>query len=651
MTRKLLILVVLVFGAYQAKAQDPLTDYVLEERGDTLVIADYFDAGGVTNTLGAVIAAETAMGNVPAGRVYMLRKGANGDLASGNQALYLNDAVISEQSRPITIVGEYCGLMVQGDDPNCRPPTVSGFTDAAGAGVVSTIAVNGDLTLKNLYWTSAHNLGQSNWSLVDVNGNNLTITWENVMMEHNRWTWINSNGNYGTKLVIKDSYFLNATDQNSRRNGGVFDADNPTGEVWVENSTHVQNMGMQYKFRSFSPDRVWFNHNTFVNASGQLFLGFGYLTNFVVTNNLFVNSNYQPYWPGVDNSEMYATGTTTAEFQPHGIINLNYLPRDESGNTYVNDVASAENGAVTPFNEADRKVLVDLNAAYWDPMLLTIADDLNAAGLKGDICEGDGCVQDASLNWVNGALLANERTTSMFNDDATYPLLTWGQWYDEDPMFTDGPGMVQELYDWGYASANSGVTVQEVLPKIRQAGNEAGNEIDTEDTNNWIVFDWPVAVDLSYSNATYLSGGFMGYPLGDLNWFPERKAQWLADRDAEIAAITAALDNGSAISTAVEQIGAELPTSARLKQNYPNPFNPATRIEFELAQAGTVQLTVYDVLGRRVATLVNEQLAPGTYSVDWNATNEVGKALTSGLYFYTLRAGNVVETRQMMLLK
>ena len=648
MVRKLLIIAALVLSADLANAQDPMTDFVLETRGDTLVIANYFDAGGVTNTLGAVIAADV---NAPPGRVYMLKSGANGSLESQSQSLYLQTSTITEQSRPITIVGEYCGLMVQGSDPNCRPPTISGFVDAAGAGVLSTIALNNDLTLKNLYWTSAHTLGQANWSTIDVNGEgNVSITWENVMMEHNRWTWINSMGNFGTTLIAKDSYFLNATDQNSRRNGGVYDADNPTQEVWVENSTHVQNQGMQYKFRSFSPERVWFNHNTFVNAAGQIFLGFGYLTNFVATNNLFVNSNYQPYWPGVDQSEMDAAGTPTEAFQPHGIINLNALPKDEAGNSYVNDVASSLNGAVSPFNEADRKVLVDLNAAYWDPKLLAIAADLNAAGLKGDICEGDACVQDPSLNWMNGAILANERTVAMFNNDAAYPLLTWGTWYNEDPGFVDGPGMVQALYDWGYNSANSGVTVQQVLPKIREAGNEAGNEIDTENTNNWITFDWPIAVDLSYTNATYLSGGYNDFPLGDLNWFPAQKTAWLAQRDAEIAAITAALDSGSPISTGVEQVGTEIPSSTVLGQNYPNPFNPSTTISFDLKAAGHVELAVYDVMGREVARLVDGEYAAGTYEVSWNVANGAGQ-LSSGMYLYTLRAGNEVVTKQMVFLK
>src|SRR5690606_13662098 len=120
----------------------------------------------------------------------------------------------------------------------------------------------------------------------------------------------------------------------------------------------------------------------------------------------------------------------------------------------------------------------------------------------GDVCEGDGCVLgNPSLDWVSQSILANDRTMAMFNDQATYPKLTWGTWYDDGaPGFAQGPGMVQENYEWGYNSANSNITVSELLPKFRTPGNEAGNETDAEDTNNWIVFDWPVPLDLSYSN-------------------------------------------------------------------------------------------------------------------------------------------------------
>jgi hypothetical protein len=83
-----------------------------------------------------------------------------------------------------------------------------------------------------------------------------------------------------------------------------------------------------------------------------------------------------------------------------------------------------------------------------------------------------------------------------------------------------------------------------------------------------------------------------------------------------------------------------------LGQNYPNPFNPSTKIEFRITGYEFVTLKVYDMLGREVATLVNERKAPGTYIVQWNSGN-----LPSGTYFYTIRVGNWSERRKMVIVR
>ena len=651
MTRSLLILGMATLVAFGASAQNPLTDYVVEERGDTLVVADFFTAE-IASTLPAVISADTQRGNVPAGRVYMLMSGTNATVNDG-AGLYLFDTQLTEQSRPLNIVGEYCGLVVQSDDADCRPPTISGFSDASNAAQFATFTINDDLTFKNLHFTSAHDQAASDWSMVNVRASGVNVTWENVIGEHNRWTWINSNGGAGTAFYVKDSYFVNATDQPSRRNGGVYDnTDTPTDIVWVENSTHVQNAGMQYKFRNYSPSEVKFNHNTFVNAAGQLFLSNGYFTNLAVTNNLFVNSNYQPYYPGLDGGEMYTIpeeGLPVEAYEPHGIINLSALTTNDAGQSVAITAANPD-GEV--FAAADRKVLVDVNAAYWDSQLMGIDDALNAAGVEGTVCAGDGCVVAGtpeapvaipSLDWTDQTILANSRTVGIFDDDATYPLVTWGMWYDDGaPGFVNGPGMVQELYDWGYASAYSDVAVADLLPKIRTTGNEAGNEIDTEEGFNWITYDWPIPLDLSYTNATYLDGGYSGYPLGDLNWFPAEKTAWMSGRDAEYDAIDMALDNGTALVVVANERGPSL--IGRLGQNQPNPFGATTTIGFELAEPSAVTLEVFDALGRQVATLLEDTLPAGPHSVDWDAGS-----LSSGVYVYTLRAGASVESRRMVI--
>jgi photosystem II stability/assembly factor-like uncharacterized protein len=90
------------------------------------------------------------------------------------------------------------------------------------------------------------------------------------------------------------------------------------------------------------------------------------------------------------------------------------------------------------------------------------------------------------------------------------------------------------------------------------------------------------------------------------------------------------------------------PAEFRLEQNYPNPFNPATRISYQTLTRGHVSLVVYDVLGKEVATLVDKVQEAGVYDVQFSARQS---SLASGVYFYTLRAGNSVQTRKMLLMQ
>jgi hypothetical protein len=98
--------------------------------------------------------------------------------------------------------------------------------------------------------------------------------------------------------------------------------------------------------------------------------------------------------------------------------------------------------------------------------------------------------------------------------------------------------------------------------------------------------------------------------------------------------------------TDVREDGGIVPSAYRLEQNYPNPFNPTTNIRYSIPNASHVSLKVYDVLGREVATLVNEEQSAGNYVADLDATN-----LSNGTYFYTLKAGAFTDTRKMMVLK
>jgi hypothetical protein len=134
-------------------------------------------------------------------------------------------------------------------------------------------------------------------------------------------------------------------------------------------------------------------------------------------------------------------------------------------------------------------------------------------------------------------------------------------------------------------------------------------------------------LNLSYQTAAAAyTGGAAGFPAGDLNWFPARKATWLV--------------------TDVEKTTSSVPASFELSQNYPNPFNPTTTLEYSISKSGNVVLEVFNVLGQSVARLVDEHLAPGTYRTTFDASK-----LSSGVYLYRLSASDFVQTRKMVLMK
>ena len=102
----------------------------------------------------------------------------------------------------------------------------------------------------------------------------------------------------------------------------------------------------------------------------------------------------------------------------------------------------------------------------------------------------------------------------------------------------------------------------------------------------------------------------------------------------------------SEMITSVPEPYDEVPTAFRLEQNYPNPFNPTTAIRFSISQSRFASLKVFDLLGKTVATLLNDNVKSGSYEVVFDATQ-----MTSGVYFYRLQSDNLVQTRRLLLLK
>lgn len=136
-------------------------------------------------------------------------------------------------------------------------------------------------------------------------------------------------------------------------------------------------------------------------------------------------------------------------------------------------------------------------------------------------------------------------------------------------------------------------------------------------------------------------------------WEQLNGAEYKYQRFDESSAYTWALDVDLWIALlykqgllAVRNELGEIPKQFHLEQNFPNPFNPTTNIQFSVTKGASVSLIVYDMLGKEVATLVNEYLEPGNYTSMFSA-----RSLSSGMYYYRLQSGNNVETKKMVMMK
>jgi len=135
-------------------------------------------------------------------------------------------------------------------------------------------------------------------------------------------------------------------------------------------------------------------------------------------------------------------------------------------------------------------------------------------------------------------------------------------------------------------------------------------------------------MDMRYNrDSKSFTAGDDGYPLGDLNWWPE----WDPND--------------------IENLEIGLIYQFDLTQNYPNPFNPSTKINYTLQKAAKVKLTIYNTLGQVVQTLVNGKNDAGLYSISWDGRNAKGNQVVSGIYLYRLEAGQYHKTKKMLYLK
>jgi hypothetical protein len=190
--------------------------------------------------------------------------------------------------------------------------------------------------------------------------------------------------------------------------------------------------------------------------------------------------------------------------------------------------------------------------------------------------------------------------------------------------------------------------------KVNLINDELGNQIQQLE-QIWNGSNWVNDIKKDY---TYIWNYFESCNAelwNGTNWEPGDTPILVNNPDGFKIAIVSQSINIYYIIVNVESTISNTLNDYSLSQNYPNPFNPSTTIRYEIPQQSFVTLKVYDILGNEIATLVNEEKPAGSYEIEFNTGSHSGlsgiRELTSGIYFYTLSAGNYFTTKKMILLK
>ena len=201
----------------------------------------------------------------------------------------------------------------------------------------------------------------------------------------------------------------------------------------------------------------------------------------------------------------------------------------------------------------------------------------------------------------------------------------------ENPVFTDPPdpavmvAYAQYRFESGYSN--------EANPPIWADRNGRSDLSEDPTTMGPAEDEFDFDYSMTSQAYTHAEGGF---PVGDLSWWPDKKAEW----EEWIKTGIDFKNNNTA------------PAKFALQQNYPNPFNPSTTISYQLNKASVVKLSVFNTLGQKVRVLVSDiRQNAGTHSVQWDGLDDSHQMVSSGFYFYRLQANNQVQTKKMLLMK
>ncbi|HEX3073676.1 MAG TPA: T9SS type A sorting domain-containing protein [Ignavibacteriales bacterium] len=344
-------------------------------------------------------------------------------------------------------------------------------------------------------------------------------------------------------------------------------------------------------------DTVYMTNNTFFSINGYVFCPVYYNKYFHFEHNTVFLNGVNPFFTPqltnavIKNNIFYGT---LAQAQTDIEVAGGWFDWDAQGSSTIGLDTLSTVGTAFGITEAQRSIQVKNNAYYWPQKL---QDFWNTA----------------LMDTLTPPVWMNNRTNGIFTNNTTWPAIDESGNQNVEPEF---PSAVMTQVD--------------SLIKYVQLNRQGGlgtYEWSYKTGDSRFNVAWPVPENLAYANTALQSAGDDGYALGDLNWFPSQREQWHP--------------------IGVNDEFQPAPESFALYQAYPNPFNPSTNLSFSIREAGNVSLKIYDVMGREVMTLINNEFrAKGDYKYSVNMSG-----MSSGVYFYRLQQGAKSLTKKMALIK
>ncbi|MGA7723200.1 MAG: T9SS type A sorting domain-containing protein [Ignavibacteriaceae bacterium] len=510
---------------------------------------------------------------------------------------------------PVSVKSNITVIGVLGS--NGRPPCIQPGVLSDGSIASYLFVLNGSHTtgvFQNLYLTglATNNtinqvMANDEGALIQISADYIKLHVDNVIFEDFPTSMISYSGNW-PDIFVTNCKFRNGVSATAWYSGEAvrnqFNTATTDSIVMKYNTIFCINSYAACPVTVTICNYFEFSHNTVSYIFQNPFWIFN-VTNAKVDNNIF----YANWAGGVTIPEYTGFWDQLWSIEIGSIIDLDTL---DIAKAKVFDPADSASSNLRWLAEAKRIIEVK-NNVYFTPKVVT---DFQTAW--------DDTAHTDSI-YTPGNTFMDKRTTGMFTDKTHWPGLVQSGNLNVDPGF--GSSIDQVVNN----NVGNGAGLIQYFKDIRTNNATTdiyGYQLQSISGNNWIpAWPLPESKDMQYSNTSLKTGGTDGIAIGDPGWFT------------------------GGYTTGVTKVN-NLPHVYALSQNYPNPFNPSTNINFSLEKASNVKLAIYNVLGQKVATLVNNFMQSGNYTYQFDASK-----LASGIYFYRIEAGDFVSVKKMIYMK